>query len=378
MGTSPGPTPSTTGGPGPGDFCVGPVDILVWGPDSGLNAAGTTAGAHPKGPTTTMGAEFDSGMMFNTPAWHGLGKVVTIRPESWTEARELAGVTWEPTLVPVYRLVDGEFVEVADTKLIERSDTHAVLARGVSDTYALIDHVAMGEISEALLDVSGNALKIESLVSLRGGKQIAAVLQLDEPFMVPGDNSPIYPLLALHNDHTGEGGCKALSTTFRTICANTLAANEANAERHGRFYTFRHRGDWSTRIDEAKAALSGVRQETSRFIEVATDLAALGIVERHVDMFLSEFIPMPPAGLVSDRVVENVEKARAAFRGLLASPTCAEVSGTAWGLVQAATEYLDHVRPAKSQSTLMGRSVLRPEPLKAKAVTLVRELVGAN
>lgn len=332
-----------------------------------------------------MADEFDTGY-FRTPAWHGKGNVKGIRPRSWAEAREWGGVTWEPQLVPVYRKVitagvDGgrpktTYVEVPDTKLIERSDTGFVLARGVSDDYALIDHVAMGQIAEALLEVSGNALKIESLISIRGGKQIAAVLQLDEPFHVPGDPSPIYPLLALHADHTGEGGCKALSTTYRTVCANTFSSNEANAERHGRFYTFRHRGDWTARIEEARAALSGSRAETSRFVEVANDLAALGIVEKHVNLFLSEFIPMPPKGMVSDRVVENVETARKAFRDLLAGPTCEGVRDNAWGLVQAATEYLDHVRPAKSQSTLMGRSVLRPEPLKAKAVTITRRVLA--
>jgi hypothetical protein len=45
--------------------------------------------------------------------------------------------------------------------------------------------------------------------------------------------------------------------------------------------------------------------------------------------------------------------------------------------VQAAGEYLDHVRRARSWETRLGRTLIRPEPLKAKALNLVRDLTAA-
>lgn len=83
---------------------------------------------------------------------------------------------------------------------------------------------------------------------------------------------------------------------------------------------------------------------------------------------------MPPEGLVTDRVVRNVEQARAALRTILASETTVAVADTGYGLMQAAGEYLDHVRRARSWETKLGRTLIRPEPLKAKALTLIREL----
>ena len=51
-----------------------------------------------------------------------------------------------------------------------------------------------------------------------------------------------------------------------------------------------------------------------------------------------------------------------------------QVSGTAYGLVQAAGEYLDHVRVARSWETRLNRTLIRPEPLKHRALTLIRQI----
>jgi hypothetical protein len=82
--------------------------------------------------------------------------------------------------------------------------------------------------------------------------------------------------------------------------------------------------------------------------------------------------------MVTDRVARNIEHARQAVRGILASPTTEGIHGTAYELVQAAGEYLDHVRTARSWETRLGRTLMRPEPLKARALTLVREVVATD
>ncbi len=113
------------------------------------------------------------------------------------------------------------------------------------------------------------------------------------------------------------------------------------------------------------------------YVALARELLDIRITPQHRERFVTEFIPMPPEGLVTDRVASNVEEARKAVRAILASGTTAGVADTAYGLVQAAGEYLDHVRRARSWETKLGRTLIRPEPLKAKALTLVREMVQA-
>ena len=69
--------------------------------------------------------------------------------------------------------------------------------------------------------------------------------------------------------------------------------------------------------------------------------------------------------------------ARAALRMIFESKTTEQVAHTAYGLVQAAGEYLDHVRSARSWETRLNRSLIRPEPLKHRALSLAREVITA-
>jgi hypothetical protein len=78
-------------------------------------------------------------------------------------------------------------------------------------------------------------------------------------------------------------------------------------------------------------------------------------------------------------VANNIQEARDAVWQCLYSKTInEEIRGTGYALVQAAGEYLDHLRGWKNRETYLGRTMLKPEPLKARAVKLVRELAEAR
>ena len=114
-----------------------------------------------------------------------------------------------------------------------------------------------------------------------------------------------------------------------------------------------------------------------RYTELAQELLGITITGKQRELFITEFIPMPPAGLVTDRVARNVEEARQALRMILESKTTEQVAHTGYGLVQAAGEYLDHVRAARSWETRLNRTLIRPEPLKHRALSLIRDVVAA-
>jgi len=57
------------------------------------------------------------------------------------------------------------------------------------------------------------------------------------------------------------------------------------------------------------------------------------------------------------------------------SKTTEQVAHTAYGLVQAAGEYLDHVRTARSWETRLNRTLIRPEPLEHRALALARDVI---
>jgi phage/plasmid-like protein (TIGR03299 family) len=162
----------------------------------------------------------------------------------------------------------------------------------------------------------------------------------------------------------------------RIVCANTFRAAELEGDRTGATFSFIHRSSWRARIEEARKAVTGARAEMHRYTELATELLGITVTPAQRELFITQFIPMPPQGLVTDRVARNVDEARAALRMILESTTTQQVSGTAYGLVQAAGEYLDHIRNARSWETKLNRTLIRPEPLKHRALSLIREVAA--
>jgi hypothetical protein len=132
------------------------------------------------------------------------------------------------------------------------------------------------------------------------------------------------------------------------------------------------------RIAEAKAVISGARENTAAYLELMNELTGIEVTDRQRELFVQTFIPAPVGQVVSDTVLRNIEDARDLVRGVFSSPTTPEVHrNTAYGLVQAGIEYLDHLRGFRNADTYLGRTLLRNEPMKAKLVPMVRELVSA-
>lgn len=340
-----------------------------------------------------MPAYFDTGFSVREPMWHGQGIVLSDYPADWADARVKAGLEWEPAVRPcfvqgrpgptsspedVLMRADGSgtiFTALPDHKLIVRDDNEHVLGV-VGEGYELVPHSEMGEILEAILGLDN--VKFETAGSCRDGAQVWALAYLDEPYTVAGDESQTFPFLALLNSHDGSGACKIVATQVRVVCWNTYRAAEMEGKRTGRQFTFSHTSGIHDRIDEAKQALSGVRDDAKEWDALATELFGSKVDDAMLNHFIMDFIPEPVEEIVSKRVRGNVDRAREVFRSIyLASPTLDGHRGTALGLIDTSVEYLDHVRGYRNQDTLMGRTLLRPEPLKARALTLVRELVNA-
>jgi phage/plasmid-like protein (TIGR03299 family) len=327
-----------------------------------------------------MPANVESMFSVRQMPWHREGTILQDYPGDWAEARTLAGLDWDPITTEVYALADlaadgsPRYEPIEGWQCIARSDNGQVLSLN-RDTYTVISHGEMGEIVESVLAQPN--VKWETAGVLDEGRAVWCLALLDEPVELPGDDSPTMPYLAITNRHDGTGSCALRATAVRIVCANTFRAAELEGERTGATFSFIHKASWRNRIEEARQAVTGARTEMRRYTKLAQQLLGIPITPRQRELFVTEFIPMPPQGLVTDRVARNVEEARAALRLIFESKTTEQVADTAYGLVQGAGEYLDHVRTARSWETRLNRTLIRPEPLKHRALSLVREVIAA-
>lgn len=376
-----------------------------------------------------MAAYFETGFSVRQPMWHGQGSVLADYPIDWDDARIKAGLTWEPTYadlyvqrtvppicrtctesdkhaldcttgaeasrlqvepsdfgplgsVPIRPLNDDAWLVHVPTEghqAIVRDDTWAVLATP-TDKFQLIYHSQMGELLDAYSESwrkAGASVKFETAGSIRGGAMVWALVWLDEPFTVPGDESPTYPFAALLNAHDGSAACKLLPTNVRIVCWNTWKAAEYQGDRTGNQIVLRHSGNVSERLDAAKESLSSMRDEAKEWQLVAADLASVNVSDAVFATFLDEFIPIPENS--SERTRNQRNDRRELFRKLyMESPTQDGIRGTGYGLVQAAGEYLDHLRPYRNADTYLARTLFTPEPIKGGVIKLVRELTNTT
>jgi phage/plasmid-like protein (TIGR03299 family) len=275
-----------------------------------------------------------------------------------------------------FDMVTRDYEKVEGWKALRRSDTGHVL-HVAKDSYEVVQNIVGHELFEALAE---NArLDDGTGGTVKNGAVCYLSARVDEPLFVNGDPSPTYPYVVVIWAHDGSGAMQTRRTSVRPVCWNTISMGEAEARRGGRNFTFRHTKNVLERISDAKRVISGARSETAAFVELANELAAIEVTATEREQFITTFIPRPEADVISDQVLDNILRERSRVRDIFGSPTIQNLENpnTAYALLMAGTEYLDHLRGFRNNDTYLGRTLLRDEPLKAKLVPVIRKLVSA-
>lgn len=346
-----------------------------------------------------MPALFEQGFFVREPAWHGLGVVLDDYPDRET-AMALAGHDWDVILRPlvmVGKSRDESFTgptiqhdgEAHSYKAAEgwnahvRSDTGGLL-NIARESFERIQNSVAYEVSELLFD---QGFKYEAGITVDGGRTCAITLALNEPITIAGDDSQVVPFGCLSWAHDGSASLKVRSGTIRQVCANTVSASEAEGKALGTDFTFRHTKNWRERLDDAKAAIRGVRDGLQVYRDVMEDLAVQPVSTEQRDLFVSTIIgdlpdrdgvPVSMRPDTSERVKNNISTERAKVNGLFMGQTIPDPHRlTAYGLHLAGVEYFDHLRNYRSQDSYVKRTLLNESREKANLTRTIRELVAA-
>ena len=282
----------------------------------------------------------------DTP-WHQLGSQLPPKQpiEVWAEK---AGMAWRICDTPVRYLTEqagslGSIMSFDDQKVLYRSDTKAPLSV-VSSRYQVVQPQAVLEFYRDLTEVSG--FELETAGVLKAGKKFWALARTGKETTLKG-NDVVKGYILLATSCDGSLATTATPTTIRVVCNNTLSialngASSAIKVPHSTSFDAqavkKQLGIAVSQWDSFMYRMKTLSERKVKSHEAMNYfLKVLCQTDSHVD---------PALGLMNERALKKVQ---ALYEGHGRGAELAAASGTAWGLLSAVTEFVDHEKRARSQ-----------------------------
>lgn len=278
--------------------------------------------------------------------WHGLGNRLPAQQsiEVWQAA---AGMDWQILESPVRFMAEsagalGSIHSFPEQKVLYRSDNKEALSV-VSQRYQVVQPREVLEFYRDLTDVSGYALETAGV--LKGGRKFWALARTGQASSLKG-NDLVEGYLLLATSCDGTLATTATPTTVRVVCNNTLAIALNGAPQAVKV-------PHSTRFDAqaVKRQLGIAVAQWDGFMYRMRTLAERKVKSHEaMSYFLRVMCDAQPghvesAGLANERALKRVQ---ALYDGQGKGAELDAAKNTAWGLLNAVTEYVDHERRARS------------------------------
>lgn len=314
--------------------------------------------------------------------WHGLGTALTPGAglEVWTKE---AGLGFEVRASVVeFAGRDGEKALFGDRRVLWRDDTGAPLGVVGKDYRTVQPSQVIGFFSDL---VAREGWELEVAGSLNGGRRVWALARVGDGAEVIGQDE-VRPYLLLGTSYDGGMSTVAKFTAIRVVCNNTLTiATGVSADNAPAYGAEKDKTDGPVvscvRIphnaafdaDEVKVNLGIVRNAFDRFLIESRILAATKVDESFVVEFLKRLLPKPRTESEKVEDGRTFQRLLATWRGDVPSATLPEAAGTAWGLLNAVTWDVDHVR-GRDATRLSAAWFGYGDGLKSKARDLLVEV----
>lgn len=307
--------------------------------------------------------------------WHGLGsKLSSHQPlEVWQHE---AGMNWQIEASPVRFLSDsaahlGSIHTYPEQKVLYRSDTKAPLSV-VSQRYKVVQPFDVLEFYRDLTEYAG--YELETAGVLKGGRKFWALARTGQASVLKG-NDMINGYLLLATSCDGSLATVATPTTVRVVCNNTLAiAVNGSAE------SIRVPHNTEFNAQAVKRQLGVSVSQWDNFMYRMKVLSERKVNTGEALGYFLQVICDAEKDVVNRRELTQhraLHKVQELYSGKGRGSQLESAQNTAWGLLNAVTEYVDHNKRARSvdhrlDSAWFGQGA----GLKQKALDHALALVG--
>jgi len=278
--------------------------------------------------------------------WHGLGNQLARKQPIEVWARQ-AGMNWQIEEAPVSFIAGhagtlGAIHSFPEQKVLYRSDTKAPLSV-VSNRYQTVQPREILEFYRDLTEAGG--FELETAGVLKEGRKLWALAKTGQQTVLKGgDTVQGYLLLATACD--GTLATTAQFTSVRVVCNNTLAV--ALDDGTGAIKV-PHRTQFNPQA--VKQQLGIAVSSWDSFMVRMRALSERKVRPTQAHDFFRRLLDMPNLATTEAKPQPNDRALRAIqalYDGKGMGADLPSASGTAWGLVNAVTQYADHERRARS------------------------------
>jgi len=300
--------------------------------------------------------------------WHGLGQLMPVGQtvEQWQKAANMdyaikrGRVRYSTSHLQADTLA-SDLHAVDDKVVLFRNDTGAPLGV-VSDSYKVVQPAEVLEFFREWADKGG--VTIESAGVLFGGRRYFATAKLADAVSVDGGRDKVVPYALLSTSADGSLATECRWTTVRTVCNNTLSM----ALKGKSAFKVSHRSVFVA--DDARDAIEAANEEFGSFMTMARDLAKIKIdADKAEDMTVKLLTKSSEAVARESAAFDRI---MALFNGEAKGSDIVTAHDTAWGWLNAVTEYADHHIRARTDENRKASALWGPgDALKQKAVALL-------
>ena len=316
----------------------------------------------------------------STPVWHRLGQRVE-RALSSGAALRMAALDWKVDERPIYADIAGQMSEITTHKSIVRRDTQAVLGV-VGRRYKPVQNEEAFEWLDGLV---GSRLAVyETAGSIRHGAVVWALVRLPGELRIANTDDVVKPFILVANSHDGSVAFRALNTSIRVVCSNTLTLALRSAGPDA--IAVKHTESIHDRLADAQEVL-GLAVTQHRRFEAHMNLAAeRKFRKRDFETFLDRVLgpasrrkdgdDEPELTAARQQIVANFDHELQSLKG---------IEHSAWAAFNAVSQYIDWERPTRGSvgrereerrfvTTMFGQGA----DLKRKAWSAALEMSGVR
>lgn len=284
--------------------------------------------------------------------WHGLGQELTQDAdlETW---RVEAGMNWTVQDADLtYKGTDGKDMIFPDRRVLYRSDNSGGLGI-VSNNYKIVHP---GDALEFFRDlIADQGFQMETAGCLFGGRKFWALAKCGDSARIMGQDE-IKPYLLMASSCDGSMATAVHLTSVRVVCNNTLRMSIGAGGQNAQIRV-PHSANFDA--DAVKQQMGIVEGSWDMFLQNVDKLAATKLdrdyaIDIVADELKSEWVNKEGEEMSRDEMLDSslvLRRIIKLYDGESLGNDFRSSKGTAWGLVNAVTEYFDHEAGGKGDKS---------------------------